>query len=469
MQCNRRGARSSVNANRSLLLSKPSLKTSAKTGPANWTLKPETCPPPPRMLKLPENRRAVISWALYDWANSVYATSVLVVFAPILFSTIWFAGIEPSEVTFRWGILNSVTAAVVAILGPVLGAIADRCGRRKALLLGFVFLGAVTTAALVMIAQGHWLLASIVYIISGIGFSGANVFYDSLLVTVAKRSARDMVSALGYSMGYLGGGILLVGHVLLIQNAERLGLSDTAAIRWCFVTAAIWWVGFSIPLALYVEEERSEEKVGLVAAVTAGIRDVIGTIRTLPENRTVFLFLAAYFLYIDGVDTIIRMAVNYGMEIGLNSQDLIGPIILTQFIGFPAAIIFGRLGMRIGTRRSILIAIGCYIVITGWAARMDSAAEFYILAAAVGLVQGGIQALSRSMYSRLIPAEKASEFFGLYNLLGKSAAVIGPLLMGWIGLKTGNPRIGILSILVLFVGGGALLLLVREEPTESAD
>jgi len=408
------------------------------------------------------DRRAVFSWAMYDWANSAYAASVMVVFAPILFTGIWAAELGKTDSTFRWGVISSITSAIIAVLAPVLGAVADRCGRRKGLLLTFAFIGAAATIGLSFIAHGHWQLAAVVYIISGIGFSGANVFYDSLIVSVAPASVRDRVSALGYAFGYLGGGLMLAAHVFLVLRHDSFHLTEIEAQRVCIITSALWWIVFCIPLWRCVRET-AVPHTGIAEAVRRSFGEVVGTIRQLRQNRPVLIFLLAYWLYIDGVDTIIRMAVPYGKNIGVGDADLIKAILLTQFIAFPAAILFGRMGEWIGTRRSILIAIGCYIAITAWAASMKEAWEFYVLAAAVGLVQGGIQSLSRSIYSRLIPPEKASEYFGLYNLLGKSAAVIGPLLMGGIAVATDNDRIGILSILVLFIAGGALLLQVRED------
>ncbi len=407
--------------------------------------------------------KPVFSWALYDWANSAFATTVMAGFFPLFFKQYWNAGVPATESTFRLGVANSVASLVVVLMAPVIGAIGDYGGGRKRFLAAFASLGVLTTGALLLVSQDAWELAAILYALGIIGFSGGNVFYDALLVVVAEPERRDRVSALGFSLGYLGGGLLFAGNVYLTLNPGVLGLSDASeAVRWSFASVAVWWAVFSIPLFVWVKEPDGRSTTGLSTAVRGGLRQLGKTIRELRELRTVFRFLLAYWLYIDGVDTIVRMAVDYGLALGFDANSLIVALLIVQFVGFPAAIVFGMLGERIGAKAGIQIAIVVYILVTIFAYHMDSSGEFYVLAIVIGLVQGGIQALSRSFYSRLIPQDRAAEFFGFYNMLGKFAAVIGPLMVGWVGVLSGDPRLGILSVALLFIVGGLVLGGVRD-------
>lgn len=410
-------------------------------------------------------RRALWSWALYDWANSAFATTVMAGFFPVFFKSYWSDATEVTESTFKLGIANSVASVVVALAAPVLGALADQAGRRKRWLLLFAFLGIVMSAGLFWVSQGQWMLAAGLYIVATVGFAGGNIFYDSLIVSVAEPRQRDRVSALGFSLGYLGGGLLFAFNVWTVQAPETFGFVDrAAAVRAAFVMVAAWWALFTVPLLVFVPEPPcAGEGEG---QARAAFTQLMATLRRLraPESRQIGLFLVAYWLYIDGVDTVIRMAVDYGMSLGFDTGSLMTALLVTQFVGFPAAIAYGHLGERVGTRPAILVGLVAYVGITVWGSRMEQTWEFYSLAVAIGLVQGGIQALSRSLYSRLIPREQAAQFFGLYNMLGKFAAVLGPLLMGAVGWVTGSPRIGMLSITVLLGTGGLLLWRVREPP-----
>jgi UMF1 family MFS transporter len=415
-------------------------------------------------------RRSVCAWALYDWANSAYATTVMAGFFPLYFKQYASAGAEATVSTFRLGLANTSAGLVVALLAPALGAIADRGGSRKRFLAAFAVLGAVMTAALSTLEQGGWQRAWLLYAWATIGFIGANVFYDSLLVDVAEPARYDRVSALGFGLGYLGGGLLFTLCVAMTLRPAAFGLADAgAAVRWSFLAVALWWLAFSAPLFAWVRERPVAHGESMVRALAAGLRQLAETFRELRALRNVAAFLLAYWLYIDGVDTIITMAVDYGLSLGLPQTALITALLITQFVGFPAALAFGLLAERIGTRRGILIGIAVYALITFWATRIDEARDFYALAIAVGLVQGGVQSLSRSLYAQLIPPDKSGEFFGFYNMMGKFAAVLGPALVGWTALATGSSRIGILSILVLFVAGGLVLLRVdvRRPPAPS--
>lgn len=414
------------------------------------------------------DKKRVFSWALYDWANSAFATTVVAGFFPIFFKKYWAGGMEATESTLRLGFANSGASIIVALLAPVIGAIADRGGAKKKFLAFFAFMGVVMTGGLALVSEGETGLAILVYVMATIGWSGGNAVYDALIVSVSSEEKLDLVSALGFSIGYLGGGILFALDVFMVTSPETFGLADaTQAVKVSFVTVALWWAGFSIPVFLFVPEPDTEGDVGGFAAVGAGFRQLAETFREIRKLKTVGLFLLGYWLYIDGVDTIVRMAVDYGLSIGLPEDGLIIALLVTQFVGFPAALAFGKLGEKLGAKTGIYIAIVVYIGVCIWAYQMESAWEFYALAVAIGLVQGGIQSLSRSFFARLVPRDRAAEFFGFYNMIGKYAAVVGPLLMGWVGALTGNPRLGILSIIVLLVGGGVLLFKVPDPARQS--
>jgi UMF1 family MFS transporter len=407
--------------------------------------------------------KKVISWSLYDWANSAFATSVMAGFFPVFFKQYWSTGVEVTTSTFRLGMANSVASLIVAVLAPVLGAIADRGGAKMKFLLFFAAMGIIMTGGMFFVAKGAWQFAVLLYVLGIIGFSGGNVFYDALIVDVSPPDRTDMVSSLGFSLGYLGGGLLFAMNILMTLKPASFGLANASeAVRISFLNVAIWWAVFSIPIMIFVKQPATPLRKSGWSMVGAGIRELRTTFGEVRKLRLVFLFLIGYWLYIDGVDTVIRMAVDYGMSLGFEANSLIVALMITQFVGFPAAIAFGKLGETLGTKPAILLGIGVYVGVTIWAMFMEKTAEFYALAVVVGLVQGGVQSLSRSFYSRIIPANKAAEFFGFYNMLGKFAAVLGPFLVGWVGVLTGNPRVAIFSIIILFISGGVILYMVDE-------
>lgn len=403
-------------------------------------------------------RRPVVAWALYDWANSAFATTVMAGFFPVFFKQFWSAGAEVTVSTFRLGLANGLGSLAIALLAPLLGAIADRGGARVRTLALFTVLGAAMTGALFWLDRGEWEAAVALYVLASFGFAAGIVFYDSLLLDVARREELDLVSAYGYALGYLGGGLLFAVNVAMTLQPAWFGLADAAAaVRMSFLTVAVWWLVFSLPVLLMVRETLPARPLGLLDASRAGFRELRGTLGEIRRFRPLVWFLLAYWLYIDGVNTVIKMAVDYGLSLGLPQHSLIAALLLTQFIAFPAALLFGWLGGRIGARNGIFIAIGVYMIATLGAYRLDTVAEFYALACLIGLVQGGIQSLSRSYFGALVPAGKQGEFFGFYNMMGKFAAVLGPLLVGVTALATGSSRAGILSIVILFAGGALVL------------
>lgn len=408
-------------------------------------------------------QRAAISWALYDWANSVFAVTVIAAFFPLFLKQYWSAGSDATASTLQLGVANSAASIVVALLSPVLGAIADRGSVKKKYLLVFTALAIVMTGVLPLVARGDWPFAVALFVFASIGFSAANIFYDALLVEVARDEHLHYVSALGFSLGYLGGGLLFALNVMMTLWPQRFGLIDSEqAVRVSFVLVAVWWALFTIPLLLFVTETRSPERTSGRAAVAAGLRQLADTFRQLRRLRAVWLFLLAYWCYIDGVHTIARMAVDYGMALGFDPNSLIVALLITQFVGFPAALAFGYAGERLGAKPAIFAGIAAYVGATVWSYFMTEVWEFYALAGTIGLVQGGVQSLSRSFYARIIPAGQAGEFFGFYNMLGKFAAVLGPVLLGVAGALTGSPRLAILAILLLFIAGALLLSFVQE-------
>jgi MFS transporter, UMF1 family len=406
-------------------------------------------------------QRKIISWALYDWANSAFATTVMAGLFPIFFKQFWGAGLDVSYSTYCLGQANSIAAIVGGCAAPFLGYLADRKNARKRLLFLFATAGIVTTGTLGLVPHGDWGLALLFYVIATLGFAGGNLFYDSLLVNVAGKEKMDFVSALGFSLGYLGGGILFSLNVWMTLRPESFGLAGSEAVRISFLSVALWWALFSIPLFLFVDEPRITS-IDSGASRTSGLQELKRVFREISSNRSILLFLAGYWLYIDGVNTIIVMAVDYGLSLGFNKGTLIVALLITQFVGFPAAILFGKLGEKLGTKNGIFIALAVYVGVCVWGYFMDRENEFYVLAVAIGLVQGGVQSLSRSFYAKMIPPQSAARFFGFYDMLGKFAAVIGPFLMGLVSVLSGNPRYSIVAVIFLFVSGAGFLYFVRE-------
>lgn len=406
--------------------------------------------------------RARWAWAFYDWANSAFATTVMAGFFPIFFKTWWSAHNSDATSTLQLGIGSAVASLIVFLLAPLLGAIADRGQRKKAALAWVTVLGVCATVALFAVGRGQWFVALTLFVVASVAFFLAIVFYDSLIVNVATPATYDRVSALGYGLGYLGGGVLLAVNVWMTLAPQTFGLADqAAAVRWSFVTVAVWWLLFSLPLFRYVREPQASNRPRARAAVAAGLRELTHTLKRIRGQRNILLFLLAYWLYIDGVHTIIRMAVDFGLSLGFSSTDLIIALLLVQFIGFPAAVAFGYLGERWDTKKAIYLGLAVYAGVTAWGYFLSHAWQFYVMAAIIGLVQGGVQSLSRSYYAGLIEADRAGEYFGIYNMMGKFAAILGPLLFGMTAALTGSARAAILSILILFVLGAVLLTRVK--------
>lgn len=409
------------------------------------------------------DKKTIYSWALYDWANSAYATTVMAGFFPIFFKSYYSADVAATTSTAHLGFANSISSLIIVLIAPLLGAVADSGSLKKKFLFLFAYLGILMSASLALVGHGEWQLAAFIYILGNIGFMGAETFYDAMLPSFSDKKSADSLSGLGFALGYLGGGILFALNVAMVENFSLFGLENEAeAIKASFLSVALWWALFSLPLFLFIKEEKREPKSS-AALIKDGYNRLKKTFGKIREIKGIFLFLAAYWLYIDGVDTIIRMAVDYGMSIGFDSKHLIFALLIVQFVGFPATLIFAKIANSWDTKKAIFLAIGIYLFITLWAALMKEVHEFYILAVMIALVQGGIQSLSRSYYSKIIPKEHAAEFFGFYNFLGKFAAIIGPLLVALVALFTQNSRASIGSVAILFVLGAVLLYFVDEK------
>ena len=417
-------------------------------------------------------RRTILSWAFYDWANSAFSTTVIAGFFPIFFKSYWGSGLPATETT-RWlGYSLSVSALLVALIGPFLGAMADQAGTKKRSLVIFTALGTASTAGLAFVGEGNWQLAAMLYVLATIGFLCSIIFYDSLLVGITDEKSVDVVSARGYALGYLGGGILFAINAFAASSPETFGLSGKVeAVKLAFLTVAVWWAVFSIPLLLFVPEPPGGQPMKFVEGVRRGFGQLRRTFEGIRRIRMALLFLLAYWFYIDGVDTVIGMAGDFGKAVGFPDEVLITGLLIVQFVAFPFAILMGKLGGWWGPRKAILLCLFIYALVTVFGSGITTEPvsvfgfqtnQFYLLAIAVATVQGGVQALSRSFFARLIPSDRAAEFFGFYNMLGKFAAIIGPFLVATVVTATGDSRAGIQAILALFLIGGAILLFVND-------
>lgn len=413
---------------------------------------------------MPEFRplnKKVIAWAFYDWANSAFALSVLAVLFPLFLGSYWSAGEPGAVVTQRLAWITVAASVVVCLVAPVFGTIADTGGYRKRFLAALAMLGAASTAGLGFVDQGYWGVALLLYLLASVGYYSSTVFYDSLLIDVTEPRYYSFVSSLGFSIGYLGGAVLLALHVLLLLSPQTYGFTGEAAvIKFAFITVGIWWAVFALPLLIVVPEGRVS-KVATESALTAAYRELKSTILHIRKYRNVVIFLVAYWLYIGGVFTVIFMAVNYGQRLGFSQQDLVTALMITNFAGFPATLIYGFFGHRFGAKNGIYFALAVYVAVSSWAVFMVDVRQFYIMAVIIGCVQGGVQGLSRSLYASLIPANQPGEFFGFYNMLTKFAHILGPALVGIAATMSDNPKVILLALLPLFIGGAMLLTVVR--------
>jgi UMF1 family MFS transporter len=405
-------------------------------------------------------RRELRSWAMYDWANSAFQTTIIAAIFPIYFQKVAAATLPGPVATSRFAWATTWSILIVAVIAPILGSVADRAPVKKLLLGVFLAIGAVATAAMYFIGRGDWLFALILFVISNVGVAGSIVFYESMLPHIASEDELDRVSTAGYALGYIGGGVLLAINIAMMTKPSWFGLpSRDVAVRASMASVAVWWVVFSIPLFRDVREppvRAGSTRGGLVAAV----RGLLQTLQELRRYRQAFVLLLAFLVYNDGIQTIIRMATIYGTEIGLDDNAMIVALLVTQFIGVPFAFLFGSVADRIGAKTSIFIGLAVYTVITALGYFMRTSGQFFALAVLVGMVQGGTQALSRSLFASMIPKAKSSEFFAFFGVFERYAGILGPAVFAWVVAHTGTSRNAILSVLVFFILGAALLMFV---------
>ncbi len=426
----------------------------------------------PLLERLGLHRPELRAWALYDWGNSGFLTTVVAAIFPIYFVDVASAGLAPEEATRRFAWITTATMVVAALVSPFLGALADAAGIKKRLLAACAGLGALATAGLFAVGEGDWRLAGLLFALANLGAVSSFVAYDALLPHVAREDELDRLSSAGYALGYLGGGLLLAANLAWILRPGWFGLPSgegltpeqaTLPVRLAFVSVALWWIVFTLPLLIRIREPRVARAPEAAGPARLAFTRLAGLTRELRAYPQALLLLLAFLIYNDGIGTIIRLGTSYGRGLGLPRGALIGAILMVQLVGVPCAFLFGALARRTGAKRAVLLGLGVYGLATLVAWRMDSAFEFWILAFLVALVQGGTQALSRSLFAALIPRQRSGEFFGLFAVFEKFAGILGPLLFSLSSELFGSSRIAILSILVFFVLGGALLTRVDVE------
>ena len=389
-----------------------------------------------------ENKK-YYSWVLYDWANSAYATIVLAGFFPIIYAEYFAVTIDSSERTLYLGISNSIASLLLILLAPLFGLLADRFNKKKLFLSIFALISIVSTLLLSFVSTNSYIIASILFSISLLGFMMSNVFYDSMLIDF-KSDQFNKISSFGYAFGYLGGGIAFVLALFFLYYAGQSNIELIASKKIVFIFTSIWWSLFMLPLIIFWKDDVKHNTLHF---------SILESFKELFSNKKVFYFLIAYWVYIDGVDTIIRMAVNYGLTIGFSSNDLLLALLVTQFVSFPGTLIILKISDLFSIEKAIIFCLSIYLAITYFAYNLYSVQQFYLIATSIGFVQGGIQALSRSYFAALIPQNRSSEFFGIYNMLGKFAALLGPIVVGMVTFYSSDSRVGIASISIFFIIG----------------
>lgn len=418
-----------------------------------------------------QHKRAINAWAMYDWANSAFVTTIMAAVLPVYYTSVAAANLPANIATAYWGFTTSISALIAAVISPILGAMADFRGSKKRFLTIFMLLGVSGTALLYFVRTGDWLLGSLFFLIGNIGFAGSLVYYDALLPHVARPEELDQVSSRGYAMGYIGGGVLLAINLAMILfvpgffPAEQEASITELMTRMSFLTVAVWWFIFTLPLLRNVSEPRRRILPGeeTFSPLQASFNRLRQTFKEIRNYRDLSLFLLAFWVYANGIGTIITMATAYGNEIGIGQTTLIGTLLMVQFLAAPFAILFGRLAKRIGPKKAIYLSLSVYtlISIAGYFLRVEW--QFWALGAAVATVQGGSQALSRSVMGRMIPKSKSAEFFGFFSVFEKFATIAGPFLFGVVSTVMGESRLSIVSLVIFFAAGMLLLRNVNIE------
>ena len=403
------------------------------------------------------HKRAITAWTMYDWGNSAFATTIMAAVLPVYYSSVAAANLTPSDATAHWAFTTTIAMIIVAVLGPILGAMADFSGAKKRFLISFVLVGITGTALLYLVRSGDWIMASIFFIFGNIGFSGANVFYDSLLPHVANTDEIDQVSSRGFAMGYLGGGLLLAINLAMIMlSPDEMTEMMT---RLSFLSVAIWWLVFTIPLWRFVHEPPRRIMVGEANRnpVQASLRRLLITFSQIKQFKQLTKFIVAFWLYNNGIGTIIVMAGIYGKELNFSTTTIIGTLLMVQFVAIPFSLLFGWLAKKIGTKTSIILSLVIYTLIAIGGYYLQKEIHFWLLGFAVATVQGGSQALSRSLCGRMMPKSKSAEFFSFFSVSAKIAGTAGPFVFGLVSKIMGNSRLSIISLIIFFAAGGILL------------
>lgn len=401
------------------------------------------------------------SWAFYDWGNSAYSMTVMSTILPLYFKSVFVnGGGDPSLSTAYWGYANAISTLLLAVLAPTLGTLADYRGYKKKFFTFFFIIGIVFTASLGFVSGMSWALLLFLFLLASIGFTGSLVFYDAFLVDITSKDRMDRVSTMGYAYGYIGSTIpfIICMAIVILAQLGKIALSVSDASRISFILTAVWWGIFTIPMLRRVKQIygiEAEENPVRKSFIRLGT-----TLKNIHQHKPLFLFLLSYFFYIDGVDTIIRMATSFGADLGISTTNLLIILLATQFIAFPFAILYGKLAEKFPGKTMLYVGIIIYTFICIYAYFLDSTLDFWVLAMLVGTSQGGIQALSRSYFGKMVPKENSNEFFGFYNIFGKFAAIMGPFLVGIVTQLTGRTNNGVLSIILLFIIGGVILVKV---------
>lgn len=409
------------------------------------------------------HKQAIWAWTMYDWGNSAFATTIMAAVLPVYYSSVAASNLQPNIATAYWGYTTSIAALLAAIISPILGAMADFRGSKKSFLTIFMVIGVAATALMYFIGTGDWLLASLLFVFGQIGFAGSLVYYDALLPHVATPDEIDMVSSRGYAMGYIGGGILLAINLAMIMLVPEslTGLMT----RLSFVTVAVWWFIFTLPLLRLVSEPKRRILSTEVNfnPLQASFSRLARTFKEIRRYKELSKFLLAFWVYSNGIGTIIVMATIYGAEIGIGRTTLIGTLLMVQFIAAPFAMLFGWLPKKIGTKNAIYLALGIYCVIAIGGYFLEHEWQFWVLGAGVATVQGGAQALSRSLIGRMMPKSKSAEFYGFFSVFEKFATILGPALFGIVSQITGHSRLSIVSLIIFFLAGLYILTRVNVE------
>jgi UMF1 family MFS transporter len=413
------------------------------------------------------HKKAIRAWTMYDWANSTFATTIMAAVLPVYYSSVAAGNLPAHIATAYWGFTSSISAAIAAIISPILGAVADFRGSKKRFLTIFMLLGVTGTALLYFIQSGDWLLASIFFVFGNIGFAGSLVYYDALLPHVARPEEIDNVSSRGYAMGYIGGGILLAINLVMIMFVPSLVPSLDAGLmtRLSFVTVAVWWAVFTLPLLINVKEppRRIQEGEESLHPITVSFKRLGQTFKEIRKYRDLSMAMLAFWIYANGIGTIIVMATAYGTELGFKQTTLIGTLLMVQFVAAPFAMLFGWLSKKIGTKKGIYLSLSIYTVIAIAGYFLYHEWQFWVLGFAVATVQGGSQALSRSLIGKRKPKSKSAEFYGFFSVFEKFASILGPAIFGVVSTIMGESRLSIASLVIFFALGIFVLTKVNVE------